>query len=236
MTRGALMAIFHRSPLGSESAAVAFRRVACLGVVAGLVDALGFIDLAGIYTGAMTGNTVQLGVTLVRQEWPHFVLVAVTLGSFFCGGLVSSVIRRCLPHPALELVIMAGLVVAAQVVRLTLANPVSIELPLLAISMAMQGQTISRFGGMSIQTIVVTNNMLKCADALVGRYFARRQEARSEIADFILPGCAWLSYVVGASAAAFASVHVWLPFMIPAVVLLVTAADLVLTPAKNARG
>ncbi|WP_454632560.1 YoaK family protein [Bradyrhizobium cenepequi] len=233
MTGGALMAIFNRSRSSSESAAVAFRRVACLGLVAGLIDALGFIDLAGIYTGAMTGNTVQLGVTFVRQQWPHFVLVVVTLGSFFCGGLVSSVIRRRLPHPALELVIMAGLIVAAQIIRLTLANPVSIELPLLAISMAMQGETISRFGGMSIQTIVVTNNMLKCADALVGRYLPRRPEARSEVADFILPGCAWLSYVVGASVAAFASAHVWLPFLIPAVVLLVTAGDLMLAPTKG---
>ncbi|WP_213772958.1 YoaK family protein [Bradyrhizobium sp. dw_78] len=217
-----------------ETTRVAVRRVASLGSVAGYIDALGFIDLSGIYTAAMTGNTVQLGVTFARQEWPHFVLVAITLGSFFCGGLLSSFIRRHLPRPALELLIMAGLILAAQIIRLSVENPVSIELPLLAVSMAMQGQTISRFGGMSIQTIVVTNNMLKCADALVGRYLPRRQETPTPVADFILPGCAWLTYVVGAAAAAFASAHFSLPFLIPIVILLLTTVDLVLSSTKEA--
>ena len=226
--------IFNRKGSGPETTAVAFRRVASLGTVAGYIDALGFIDLSGIYTGAMTGNTVQLGVTFARQQWPHFALVAMTLGSFFCGGLASSVIRRRLPHPALELVIMAGLVLAAQVVRLTVASPISIELPLLAISMAMQGETISRFGGQSIQTIVVTNNMLKCADGLVGRYLGRRREARGDVADFILPGCAWVTYVVGAGAATLASARLSFPFLIPVAILLLTTCDLVLSPAKQA--
>lgn len=213
----------------AEATSIAVRRVASLGSVAGYIDALGFIDLSGIYTAAMTGNTVQLGVTFARMQWPHFALVAATLGSFFCGGLLSSFIRRHLPRPALELLIMAGLILAAQVIRLTFAQPIAIELPLLAVAMAMQGQTISRFGGMSIQTIVVTNNMLKCADALVGRYLPEKKDARSAVSDFVLPGCAWLTYVIGAGAAAFINDRFSLPFLIPVVVLILTTVDLVLT-------
>jgi uncharacterized membrane protein YoaK (UPF0700 family) len=93
----------------------------------------------------------------------------------------------------------------------------------------MQGQTISRFGGMSIQTIVVTNNMLKCADALVGRYLPEREKARASVSDFILPGCAWFTYVVGAGAAAFINDRFSLPFLVPAVVLVLTTVDLVLS-------
>jgi uncharacterized membrane protein YoaK (UPF0700 family) len=36
--------------------------------------------------------------------------------------------------------------------------------------MAMQGETVSRVDGIPIQTIVVTNNLLKFADGIVGRY------------------------------------------------------------------
>jgi uncharacterized membrane protein YoaK (UPF0700 family) len=210
------------------------RRVLSLGLVAGYVDALGFLDLNGIYTAAMTGNTVQLGIAFVREQWPHFAVVAATLGAFFCGGLFSSFIRRCLSHPALELLMMAALVLTAQAVRLYVPNPVAIELPLLAIVMAMQGETISRFGGIPIQTIVVTNNVLKFADAIVGRYLSYGKAfratggnaGRSTRADVVLPGCAWLAYTVGAGSGALASVYLSLPFIAPAALLVLTTVDL----------
>jgi uncharacterized membrane protein YoaK (UPF0700 family) len=213
------------------------RRVLSLALVAGYVDALGFIDLNGIYTAAMTGNTVQLGIALVREQWPHFAVVAATLGAFFCGGLFSSFTRRRLPHPALELLIMVPLVLAAQAVRLYVPNPIAIELPLLAVVMAMQGETISRVGGMPIQTIVVTNNLLKFADGIVGRYlsYGKRPQAtggntgRSTQADVVLPGCAWLAYTVGAGSAAVASVYLSLPFIAPAALLVLTTVDLLVT-------
>lgn len=98
-------------------------------------------------------------------------------------------------------------------------NPAAIELPLLAAVMAMQGETISRFGGVAIQTVVVANNLLKFAAAIVGRYLpnGKRSHAtggeagRTTQADVILPGCAWLAYTVGAGSAALASVSFSLP-------------------------
>jgi uncharacterized membrane protein YoaK (UPF0700 family) len=123
------------------------RHVLSLALVAGYVDALGFFDLNEIYTAAMTGNTVQLGVTVVREEWPRLAVAGATLGAFFCGGLFSSFICRRLPHPAILLVIMAPPLLAAQAVRLDAQNPAAIELSLLAMVIAMQGQTVSRFAG-----------------------------------------------------------------------------------------
>jgi len=60
---------------------------------------------AADFPAAMTGNTVQLGIAFVREQWPHLAVVGTTLGAFFCGALFSSFIRRRLPHPALELLI-----------------------------------------------------------------------------------------------------------------------------------
>jgi uncharacterized membrane protein YoaK (UPF0700 family) len=211
------------------------RRVLCLGLVAGYVDALGFLDLNGIYTAAMTGNTVQLGVTFAQAQWPHFLLVAGTLGAFFVGGVISSIIKRHLPKPAMELVIMAGLLLAAQVVRLVHPGLVPVELPLLAISMAMQGETVSRFGGLSIQTIVVTNNILKFADGLVGRYVSWHRQTpgsksdRANLGEVVVPGTAWFSYIAGAAGCALAVTAFRLPLLLPAAVLVLTACDLLLT-------
>jgi uncharacterized membrane protein YoaK (UPF0700 family) len=228
----------HAKKRPPQGIGIRVRRVLSLGLVAGYVDALGFLDLNGIYTAAMTGNTVQLGIAFVREQWPHFAVVAAALGAFFCGGLLSSFIRRRLPHPALELLIMVPLVLAAQAVRLYVPNPIAIELPLLTVVMAMQGETVSRVGGIPIQTIVVTNNLLKFADGIVGRYLSYRNRSqatggnacRPTQADVVLPGCAWLAYTVGAGSAALASVYLSLPFTAPAALLVVTTVDLLVTP------
>ncbi len=221
-----------------ESIAVPFRRVLSLGLVAGYIDALGFIDLGGIYTAAMTGNTVQLGISFASEKWAHFTLVGATLAAFFGGALFSSFIRRLLPHPALELIIMAGLIGAAQLVHLFVPHPLAFELPLLAVSMAMQGETISRFGGQSIQTIVVTNNLVKFADSIIGRYVLfdanakapGRRGAQASRADVVLPGIAWFAYSLGAASGAYASFYLGLAFIPPVLLLLLTTADLLATP------
>jgi uncharacterized membrane protein YoaK (UPF0700 family) len=213
------------------------RRVLSLALVAGYVDALGFFDLNEIYTAAMTGNTIQLGIAFVREQWAQLAVVGATLGAFFCGALFSSFIRRRLPNAAWVLLIMAPLLLAAQAVRLYAPNPVAIELPLLAAVMATQGETISRFGGVAIQTVVVTNNLLKFADAIVGRYLpnekwsqaTRGDAGRTTQADVILPGCAWLAYTVGAGSAALASVSFSLPLIAPAALLVVTTVDFLVT-------
>jgi uncharacterized membrane protein YoaK (UPF0700 family) len=213
------------------------RRILSLALVAGYVDALGFFDLNEIYTAAMTGNTIQLGIAFVREQWAQLAVVGATLGAFFCGALFSSFIRRRLPHAAWVLLIMAPLLLAAQAVRLFAPNPAAIELPLLAAVMAMQGETISRFGGVAIQTVVVTNNLLKFADAIVGRYLpnGKRSHAtsgeagRTTQADVILPGCAWLAYTVGAGSAALASVSFSLPLTVPAALLVLTTVDVLVT-------
>jgi uncharacterized membrane protein YoaK (UPF0700 family) len=150
--------------------AVPGRRVTSLALVAGYINAVGFLHFSGIFVGAMSGNTVQFGVAVAGEKWQLLTGVVVTVGSSFVGGLISSYARRRLSHPAFELIIMAGVVAVAQLAFANLANPLIVELPLLAVAMAMQGETISRFGGLSIQTIVMTTNLLKLADGLVGRY------------------------------------------------------------------
>lgn len=202
--------------------AVPVRRVLALGFVAGFVDAFGFMDLHGVYTAAMTGNSTQVGVSVARSEWAHLALICATLGSFFAGSLIGSALRRILRLPALELLVMAGLLALAAGLRLALGSVPAIELPLLAIAMAMQGETVSRFGGMAIQTIVVTNSIIKFADGLVGSLTG----AGTTSVAVVLPGCAWAAYTAGAVGGAGSAVWLMIPLLIPVVLLLLTAGDL----------
>ncbi len=211
--------------------AASVRRVAALSLVAGYVEVIGYMDVGGIFPGIMTGNTVQFGLTLARAQWARFGLIGLAIASFFLGGIIGSLIRRHLRRVPLELLLMAALLIAASVVRLRAPVRIPVELPLLAVAMAMQGQTISRFGGVSIQTIVVTNNLVKFTDALVGRYLSgprgtRPPNAEPAWQEVLLPGLAWRSDRIGAAAGATMAGLVALPLLLPAAILACVVVDL----------
>lgn len=207
------------------------RPVLGLSFTAGYIDALGFVDLHGVYTGAMTGNTVQLGITVAHADFSQLGLIAATLGSFFAGAILASFVKRRLPRSQLLLLVVMGLLGIAQALRLINGGPLLLELPLLAMAMAMQGQTISRFGATAMQTVVMTSNLLKFADALVGRFFdgtARRgaSGARTPLAEVILPGCGWIGYTIGAASGVLAAATLATPFLPPIIILAVVCGDL----------
>jgi uncharacterized membrane protein YoaK (UPF0700 family) len=57
---------------------------------AGLIDAVGFIELGGYFTSFMSGNTTQGGAALVEAAWPTVLLTASLIGLFFIGGVLGS--------------------------------------------------------------------------------------------------------------------------------------------------
>lgn len=210
------------------------RRVVALTTVCGFVEVIGYKDAGGIYPAIMTGNTVQLGWSLAQQAWSRFALLAFAIGAFFIGCMIASLIRRHLKRPPLELCIMAALLVIAGVVRGYPALRVPVELPILALALGMQGETISRFGAVSLQTLVVTNNMVKFSDTFIGRYFGGREtkEKRPSLADVLLPGLAWLTYSLSAAVGAIVAGLVSEPLIIPALILVFVTLDLIRLPDR----
>ncbi|ACB94546.1 protein of unknown function DUF1275 [Beijerinckia indica subsp. indica ATCC 9039] len=172
----------------------------------------------------MTGNTAQLGIELARGNWHIVTTIGLVLVAFFCGGIVSSIIRRMMQPPVLELLLMALLLLVAQVLRLAQNVSLRWELVLLAMAAAMQGETISRFSGVALQTIVITNNLLKCAKAFVD-YCAEhlcgapRQGKGVHWAESALPGMAWVSYAIGAVSAALIVARSDYPLIVPMILL-----------------
>ena len=194
----------------------------------------GFFDLH-VYPGIMTGNTVQLGIAMARSDWQLFMLTGLTIASFLVGGIAGSVIRRNLRRPPLELIVMAVLLLAATPIRTEANNAVPVELGLLAMAMAMQGETVSRIGTVSIQTVVVTNNLVHFADALVGRFLSapaategHGTHSRPTVTEVAIPGCAWASYSIGACAGAIAIVEVRAPLLFPIFVVVLLVLDMLL--------
>lgn len=210
---------------------LAIRRVVALSAIAGLIEVVGYMDFGGIYPGIMTGNTVQLGSAVATSQWARAGLIGFAVGLFFAGGIISSLIKRRLHRPAIELILMAVVLLIASLVRMQAHARLPFELPLLALAMGMQGETLSKFGGVAIQTIVVTNNMVKFTDAVVGRYLSGSRKARAphsvpSLEEVLLPGLAWFSYSFGAGVGAVSAVWFKFPLLLPAALLVLTAWDL----------
>lgn len=206
------------------------RRIACLGIVGGYLNAVGFLDLGGLYPAAMTGNTTQLGLAIVKLEWSRVFLIGSTVFCFFTGGILSSVLQRTLVHPAFELLLMIMMVTLAQIVRLAISDPMPWELPLLAFTLAMQGETVTRFTGSALQTVVVTNTILKFADGVVGRYVKYADGNWATMADVVIPGLAWLAYLAGAGLGVLASLRLSYPLAPSLIILVILAVDILGRP------
>ncbi|NHN87158.1 YoaK family protein [Acetobacter conturbans] len=175
-------------------------RVTALGLIAGYVDAVGYVELHGIFSAAMTGNSTTFGVALAEGNWGRVGAVGMVLGLFFGGALAASLLRRSLRAYRHEWLWMAALLIIAQFVHWSHGTHTSsrVETLLLTVAMAMQGEVLSRFSGISVQTIVVTNNIIKFADNIVDFLWKMKDGKLAFPLTAALPGLGWMSCIVGA--------------------------------------
>ncbi|HEY2024698.1 YoaK family protein [Paraburkholderia sp.] len=207
------------TPTPNHTLAQSITRAVLLSAAAGYVEVIGYLDFNGRYPGIMTGNTVQFGYAAISRDWAAAAAFGVVLALFFAGCLCGGIARRVLSAPRYLLLGIAAVVAVADLLRANAALHLPGELPLLALAMAMQGETMARFGGQSIQTIVVTTNIVKCADALVAAASAARRRSgasRDALRTAALPGCAWLGYSGGVIAGAIARNAVTHPLLVAA--------------------
>ena len=161
---------------------------ACLlAIVAGYADAVGFLTF-NAFAGAMTGNTVLLGIALVAHQFVDAAESAGIIAAFVVGVATSAVLRRYIPLAALLGVEAAAIVVAALVMPLVAA-------PLLAFAMGLQNAAMTHFAGTTLNTVFLTGNLQKLVETLL-RHDAPSRPTSEGIAIALLSRL-WVAYLVG---------------------------------------
>lgn len=204
-----------------------YARLVGVTAVCATTEVVCYADAAHIYAGIMTGNTVQFGWALASGQWAKAEPIGIAIGSFMISCLLVGVLRNVLKPVMRVYGLMALFLIAASLARLHPALRVPVELPLLAFAVSLQGETFSGFAGINLQTIVVTNNLVKFMKALAGRYInppkeVAKQPTRAEVA---VHGICWATYVVAAGIGGLLTYQVGNPLIAPIIILGLLAAS-----------
>ncbi len=195
-----------------------------LAVVAGWVDATGFVALGGLFVANMSGNMVALGAHFGQGQWhlgwSHLVALPVFAFGIFLGSLW--MLRPGVRRPKRWIFVMeAALLVAMAVVLSTNLAPArdSLRFWMTAVpaflAMGLQNATMRRVGALTVHTTFMTGMLSLCAVQAAqtwtwwrlrtrGRGALRRQRAwrvlgrQSCAVQGIQAAGLWLVYTTGA--------------------------------------
>ncbi len=182
-----------------------------LAIVAGYADAVGFLTF-GAFAGAMTGNTVLLGIALAEVDFSAAGQSALIIAAFLAGVAASAVLAQRIP-----LVAILGLEAVA-IVAAALIAPV-VAAPVLAFAMGLQNATMTRFAGASLNTVVLTGNLQKMMQGFLGRFTGVTKPSGSAGDGSNTSAGLWIAYLTGVVAGALAERWIAHP-LLPVVLLL----------------
>ena len=146
---------------------------ACLAMLAGYIDALGFLKLGGFFVSFMSGNSTRLGVGL-SSGWAAATLPALLIGLFVTGVVAGSLVGRAAVTSARRRPAVLGFV------TLLLAGAAILEetglgygaVAAMTLAMGAENALFERDGEVSIGLTYMTGTLVKLGqritDALLG--------------------------------------------------------------------
>lgn len=185
-------------------------RTALLCGIGGSADAIAFLRYDA-FVGAMTGNTVLLGIDLAQWQLDHARFHLGIIAIFFAAVIVTRVaLKREIPA-SVPLVITALMLAGSEFV----ADRWSVAI--VAAALGMQNAAVRMIGGVSINSVFITGNLVQLGSAVP---HALEPEHRGA---FAVLTASWVAYALGALIGALALHFVGHPMLVPAGLALIAA-------------
>lgn len=135
-----------------------------LAVLAGFVDAVGFLRIGGLFVSFMSGNSTLLGIDLINRSDAAVMVVALILG-FLSGVMTASILGERLGRWSPMAMILFSTALLAWSALLMVEGPGAV---LLATAMGALNVVFQRGGGVSIPITYVTGTLVRLGQSLAG--------------------------------------------------------------------
>lgn len=179
-----------------------------LTLVAGYVDAIGFLRFGGIYVANMSGNSIAVGIHAALGPVATVLRRLLPVGAFVFAALCTRLAINVSERSSFRRIVGLCLLAEATCLAIFIVSENFVPgIALGAVAMGIQAAAIVRFSGVTLYTAFVTGSLIKfsenAAELLVGSAEQGRSR-RTCIEDAIWFGGVWLAYVGGAVAGASA--------------------------------
>ncbi|HVW08132.1 MAG TPA: YoaK family protein [Bryobacteraceae bacterium] len=171
-----------------------------LTLIAGFIDAVGFLRLGGIYIANMSGNSVAIGIHSASGVWAEAGERCLPVVFYVAGLIVSRTMIHAERERRLEKVSVSPLILEMILLFLFIrVAPRNLAIGLGAFAMGVQAAAITRFNQIPVHTAFVTGSLVKMADRLVAgtreKDPVERKLAFQQSTWFL---GLWIAYVLGA--------------------------------------
>jgi uncharacterized membrane protein YoaK (UPF0700 family) len=147
--------------------------LACaLSALAGYVDAIGFLHLAGLFVSFMSGNSTRMGVSLAEGQWLHAAKSLSLIALFVTGAAAGSliVLGRGV-HRQPWVLFTEALLLALAALSYTFGRP-QVAVAAIVLAMGLENAVFQIEGGGGLGLTYVTGALVKAgqliASALTG--------------------------------------------------------------------
>jgi uncharacterized membrane protein YoaK (UPF0700 family) len=171
-----------------------------LAVLAGYVDATGFIVLGGYFIAFMSGNSTRMAVGLVKGT-PSPGLSAMLIASFVLGVIAGSLVGHFARRNRETVVLLVVALLLAAAATMGGAGQYGGAVIAMALAMGAENTVFERDGEVRIGVTYMTGTLVKLGQRITGAILGGDRFAW--VGYLLL----WMGLVAGAAAGAFAFPH-----------------------------
>ena len=136
-----------------------------LTVLAGYVDAVGFLHLGHVFIAFMGGNTTQLGVGLAGKPPPELGTMAAVLCLFILGAVAGHLVWGAARRKAASVLTLVTALLLCGMALLDAGQPTA-SIAAIALSMGAMNATFGKSGGIPIPVTYPTGTLVNVGELI----------------------------------------------------------------------
>lgn len=172
---------------------------ALITATAGYLDAVGYVQLAGLYISFMSGNSTHLGVSVASAAWADAASTAAVILAFVVGAFLGAIVAERAGAGQVIAVLLAELLVLLIALGLAIAAGPRPAMHIVAAAMGMQNSAHQRIAGADVGKSYVTGTLFS-----FGRSLAQLLAGKGGVRPALVLAGSWLALVGGVMAGATA--------------------------------